>query len=412
MGTIVIGGGIIGLATAFELAHRGEAVIVVDADRAGAAASAGNAGWITPFLSTPRAAPGAFRDAVKSVLASDGPARVHIQPDPGFVTWSLRFLRASTRARHSTAVAALQSIARQALSSFDALRERGVEFEEHRAGLGVVFQQRENFEHYLPAVERTRRFGYEGSVSIYRGSEIREFDPAISSTVQAVLHLEDERHVRPESVTRGLADALVRLGGTLIEGDGVRSINAAAADGWRLRTWSGRELRAERVVVAAGQRSRALLAPLGVHVPVEVAKGTSLTATGSGLVPTHPLKLYEHMVASSPFGDKLRLSGTFDVGARGSAVSAKRLGLVLRQGRSYLEDWQPQSIERWAGHRPTSADDLPIIGAVPRHRGLYIATGHGTLGVTLGPVTGALLAREILDGDDHALLRQFRITRF
>lgn len=140
----------------------------------------------------------------------------------------------------------------------------------------------------------------------------------------------------------------------------------------------------------------------------------SLTAAGEGTSPSHALKLYEHMVACSPFdGGTVRLSGTFDIGSQNSLVNQKRLHMVVRQGLSYLSDWRPSQIEkRWAGHRPTSGDDLPIIGGVPGHPGLFIATGHGTLGVSLGPTTGALLAREMLQNEPQAVLEPFRVSRF
>jgi D-amino-acid dehydrogenase len=148
-------------------------------------------------------------------------------------------------------------------------------------------------------------------------------------------------------------------------------------------------------------------------VPLEAAKGTSMTAFGEGTAPTHPLKLYENMVACSPFGNAVRLSGTFDIGNRDFTLNRKRLDMVVRQGCSFLEDWRPTDVEiEWVGHRPTAADDLPIIGPVPGRSGLYLATGHGTLGVTLGPVTGALAAKEIARHGQQQLLEPFRLTRF
>ncbi|MGO4690159.1 NAD(P)/FAD-dependent oxidoreductase [Glaciibacter sp. 2TAF33] len=413
MSTIVVGAGAIGLSCAYELAELGEAVQVVDAAQLGAAASAGNAGWVTPFLSSPRAAPGAFGDAVRSLLTADGPLRMHPHIDPGFVSWSLRFLRASSRARHDRAVSALHDLASRAHDAFDSLHSRGVEFELYREGLGVVFKQRENLESYEQAVRRMRRFGYVGDVAVYRGAEIQQFDPAINSRVEGVMHLESERHVRPESLVRGLADAIRAQGSTIREHDAVSQIKPGDAGGWRVSLASGVELTSDRLVVAAGFATRRLLAPLGVKVPLEAAKGVSLTARGKGTVPKHPLKLYENMVACSPFDQSVRLSGTFDVGARGSEINQKRLAMVVQQGVSYLENWQPTDVElQWAGHRPTSADDLPIIGPVPGHDGLYLATGHGTLGITLGPLTGALAAKEVVGSEEQSVLAPFRLTRF
>lgn len=412
MRTTVVGAGVVGLSCAYELSEIGHRVTVVDAGTVGAAASAGNAGWVTPFLSTPRAAPGAVRDAVRSFTRTDGPARMRPHLEVGFAAWILRFLRASRKERDAAGAAALQRLARHAHSSFDSLLDRGVTFEHYTDGLGVVFKDQDNLAHYEQLLSRMRSLGYHGSASVYRGEDAAGFDPAIRRTVAGVLHLETERHVRPETLTHGLAKSLQDNGGEVIENESVRHISARAGE-WRVVTELGRELVSDHVVVAAGRATRRLLAPHGVTVPLEAAKGTSMTARGHGTAPSHPLKLYEEMVACSPFGNAVRLSGTFDIGVRDSELSQRRLDTVVRQALTFFEDWRPTDVEsQWAGHRPTTVDDLPVIGPVPRADGLYVATGHGTLGVTLGPATGALVAKEITHQEEQPVLRPFRVTRF
>jgi D-amino-acid dehydrogenase len=411
--TTVIGAGVIGLSCAYELSQLGHTVTVIDAGSVGAAASAGNAGWITPFLSTPRAAPGAVGDALRSFTSTEGPARMRPHLEFGFASWVVQFLRASTKRRNAKGTAALQQMAREAHQSFDSLLQRGVSFEQHTEGLAVVFKDAGNLDHYEQLVTRMRGLGYGGGVQTYRGREVSEFDAAIHPGIAGVLHLQSERHVRPETLSQGLAKSLQANGGQIIEHEAVRALRPATAGEWTVTTETGREVASQTVVVAAGYPTRALLAPLGVTVPIEAAKGTSMTAVGQGTVPSHPLKLYENMVACSPFGSAVRLSGTFDLGARDNVVNTKRLDMVVRQGLSYLRDWRPTDVEvRWVGHRPTTVDDLPIIGPVPGRRGLYLATGHGTLGVTLGPITGALVAEEIAHHTHQPLLTPFRLTRF
>ncbi|MDQ8704074.1 FAD-dependent oxidoreductase [Streptomyces sp. LHD-70] len=410
----VIGAGVIGLSCAYELSALGHQVTVVDAGAAGAAASAGNAGWITPFLSAPRAAPGAVRDAVRSFTSTEGPARMRPHLELGFASWVTQFLRASNKQRSARATAALQKFARHAHEHVDSLLERGVSFEHYTDGLAVVFKQADNLAHYEQLAAKIRSLGYDGEIAVHRGSDVVAFDPAISRDVAGVLHLVSERHVRPETLTAGLAKALVANGGEVIEGDPVRRVTRLPAAGkWAVDTAEGRELDADHVVFAAGFATRALLKPLGVDVPLEAAKGTSMTAYGEGLAPSHPLKLYEHMVACSPFGNSVRLSGTFDIGRRDFDLNRKRLDMVVRHGTGYLDTWRPTDIEyEWVGHRSTTVDDTPIIGPVPALPGLYVATGHGTLGVTLGPATGALAAREIALQEEQPLLAPFRLTRF
>ncbi|AQA04559.1 hypothetical protein BVC93_21415 [Mycobacterium sp. MS1601] len=413
MRTTIVGAGVIGLSCAYELAAAGHDVTVVDAAAAGTGSSAGNAGWVTPVLATPRAHPGVLTDAASSFFSKNGPARLHPHFDLGFASWVTQFLRASTARRNNEGTAALQQLAARAVAAYDSLRERGVLFEEHTDGLAVVFKQQRGLEHFRQVITRMRSLGYVGDVALHRGREVAEFDPAISSDVAGVLHVRAERHVRPETLTHGLAQAFLDNGGTLIEGDGVRAIRAPGTGPWTTETAGGREIVSDTVLVAAGIASTSLLRPMGVTLPMEAAKGTSMTAVGEGTVPRHPLKLYENMVACSPFGNSVRLSGTFDIGARDHVVNKDRLDMVIRHGLSYLQNWRPTRIEiRWVGHRPTTCDDLPVIGPVPGRPGLYVATGHGTLGVTLGPVTGALVADEMSGTAVHNVLDPFRITRF
>ena len=412
MNITVVGAGVIGLCCAFELSELGHRVTVIDAGATGAGGSAGNAGWITPFLSTPRAAPGAVRDAVRSFTSTEGPARLQPHVEPGFLEFLARFLRASNKDRSAQRTVALQSMAREAQRHLDSLASRGVEFDLYSDGLAVVFKKAENLEHYEATAAKMRGLGYVGDISVYRDGDVAAFDPAIRRDVAGVLHLVSERHVRPESLTDGLAKALASHGGQVIDHDAVTRIGSRGRN-WLVATASGREIESDQLLVAAGYPSRALLKPLGVRLPLEAAKGTSMTARGRGTVPSHPLKLYERMVACSPFGDALRLSGTFDIGRRDFKLNRKRLDMVVRHGLSYLEDWQPTDIDvEWVGHRPTSADDTPIIGPVPGRPGLYVATGHGTLGVTLGPVTGHLVAQEMALHEEQSLLAPFRLSRF
>lgn len=413
MTIVVIGAGVIGLACAYELSDLGLEVTVLDAGAVGAGASAGNAGWITPFLSVPRAAPGAVRDAVRSLFSSAAPARLRPHLEWDFASWVMRFLRACSKRRSSRATAALQALARHAHEHVDSLLERGVTFEHHTEGLAVVFKRAANLQQFRRLTDRMRSLGYVGEIEVHRGQDIVAFDPALRPDLAGVVHLVSERHVRPETLTAGLAKALAANGGAVIEHDAAVRLQSRPGGKWTVDTSEGRQLEADQVVVAAGYASRALLKPLGVPVPLEAAKGTSMTAYGRGTAPSHPLKLYESMVACSPFGGAVRLSGTFDIGRRDFELDRKRLDTVVREGLSYLKTWRPTEIDvEWIGHRPTTADDLPVIGPVPTHEGLYLATGHGTLGVTLGPVTGALAAREIAQRTEHALLTPFRLDRF
>jgi D-amino-acid dehydrogenase len=410
--TIVIGGGVVGLSCAYELAARDVAVTVLDAGQVGDGASAGNAGWVTSFLSAPRAAPGAVGDALRGMLRTGGPARVHPHLDVEFLSWVARFLRASRPAAHHRGAAALRALAEGASNGFDELAERGVAFARYRAGLAIVAKTEKSYQVYRRLAKAKAGAGFRSEIRGFRGAEIPAFDPAIRRDVYGVLHIVDDWHVRPETVTRGLARAL-RTGGSLIRESSTAHRILRRGRHWVVETNDGADYTADSVLVTAGFGTRCLLKRMDINLPLEAARGTSLTAYGDGSVPAHPLKLSEDMVACSPFCTAVRLSGAFDVGSRGIGLDRRRLGAIVERGLSYLHDWRPTHVEsRWVGHRPMAPDDLPVIGGVPGRGGLYVATGHGTLGMTLGPVTGRLVALEMTGHATEAVLEPFRPHRF
>jgi D-amino-acid dehydrogenase len=158
------------------------------------------------------------------------------------------------------------------------------------------------------------------------------------------------------------------------------------------------EFAAEQVVVANGVWSAGLLAGLGVHIPLEAAKGYSVTAVGSGTRPRHALYLTEARVGCSPFKEAVRLAGTLELAGIDLSLNERRVAAIVRAASAYLRDWRPEDLElEWAGLRPLTPKGLPLIGAVPGFSNLYLATGHAMLGVTLAPATGEALAPLVLD---------------
>jgi D-amino-acid dehydrogenase len=242
------------------------------------------------------------------------------------------------------------------------------------------------------------------------GERLRALEPALSERVRGGFYAPAERHVRPETLMRGLAEALGRAGVETVEGAAVERIERRNG-GWRVRT-DGRDLLAERVVVCAGVWSRSLLERLGVRLALEAAKGYSVTAAADGLRPRHPLYLLEAKLGCSPFEGAVRLAGTLELAGLELSLNRRRLEAITRAAASYLRDWTPAGPKlEWAGLRPLAPDGLPYIGRVPGAPGVYAATGHGMLGVTLGPATGEALVPLVLEDVVPPELEPFSLDR-
>ena len=410
MKVVVVGGGVIGLACAWFLREGGAEVVVLERDSAGMAASRGNAGWITPGLSNPLPSPGVTLQALRWMLRSDSPFLLRPRLDPDFAAWLWRFWRSSARPRYLFGMQAMLALNARTFELYDRLVADGVEFEMHKGGLLFLFLDEGAAEEEAAVLEDLRRYGYSGEVRRLTVTEAQELDPAVGDGVQGAFLAAAERYVRPESLTAGLASGLREKGVELREDTAVSAI-VADHSGWRVRT-PDEEVAADKVLVAAGAWTGRVLAPLGVKIRQEAAKGYSLTARGEGTRPRHALYLGEAKVGCSPYEAGVRLAGTLELAGIDLEPNRGRLEAVARAATRYLRDWRPVLPQlEWAGLRPLPPDGLPLIGPVPGHDGLFVATGHGMMGVTLAPSTGAALAPLILEDRPVPELRPFRIDR-
>ena len=397
MKVAVVGGGAVGLCCAWSLARRGADVVVYERDRVGSGCSLGNTGWICPGLSAPLPAPGVMGAALRGMLRPGSPVLIRPLLGPTFLRWSWGFWRACAPERYRAGLEATVALSRRTFELFDELRAAGVEFEMHSAGMVVAALTEAGLEEYATMLREAQAAGYEGDVRVLDGDAVRELEPAASEAVVGGVHAPAERYVRPESFTRGLADALRRGGAQVREGVDVGDL---------------REVDADAVVVAAGVWSGSLLRSAGVHVPLEAAKGYSVTARGSGTAPRHAFYLAEAKVGCSTFGDAVRIAGVFDLTGIDLTLRRRRIETITRSAAAYFRDWEPEDVElEWAGLRPYPPDGLPLVGPVPGTGRLYAATGHGRMGMTLAPATGELLADVVLDGAEPPELAPFGLAR-
>ncbi|MBD0291263.1 MAG: FAD-dependent oxidoreductase [Thermoleophilia bacterium] len=410
MRVAVVGGGAVGLACAHALARAGAEVVLLERGRCGEGCSYGNTGWICPALSAPLPAPKVMARALLGMWRRDSPLLVQPRLDASFVRWSWEFWRACSPERYRAGLHATVAFARPTFALFEELRAQGVAVEIHTTGMVVAARTEAGLNEYVEMVEGAREAGYEGPVELVDGDELRRREPSLDDTVLGGLVVGAERYVRPEAFTAALADALGRRGAEVREGADVRGLERRAGS-WHVLAGDD-STEAEAVVVAAGAWSGRLLEPLGIRLPLEAAKGYSVTASGEGTTPRHALYLAEAKVGASPYDGLVRLAGIFDLTGIDSRLRRRRIGAIVRASLPYFHDWRPQQIElEWAGLRPYPADGLPIVGPVPGHQGLFAATGHGRLGITLAPATGEAVRHLVLEGETPAEVRPFTVER-
>ncbi len=407
---VVVGGGVIGLCTAYALVRRGVEVCVIDRPGEVPPASWGNAGWVVPALSAPLPEPGIARYGVRAVIDPGSPLHIAVRPDLRLAGWLWSFLRHCTEAVHTAGAAATIRFAHDAQRRFDDLADHGVEFDLWKQGLTMVALDRSVAQAELDRFRPLRGHGYVLPSRVADGAELRAREPALSSAVQAGFHVSAERHVDPRTLLTGLRRWLRAGGASFREGAVARCVVEDGAVAGVVA--DGEFVPAGAVVLAAGAWTADLAAGLGCRIPLQGGKGYSLSAMDGPQV-SGPLKLLEAKTAITPFEAELRVAGTMDLDGLHLKIRQRRLAAILAAARRYLVGWEGVRVgQEWAGLRPMTPDGLPVIGRVPTAANVYVATGHAMLGVTLGPATGDHLAELITTGQVPSVLEPFRPERF
>jgi D-amino-acid dehydrogenase len=399
--TLVAGAGIIGLLTAYELIKRGDDVTLLDMGEPGHAASAGNAGWICPSLSAPLAAPGLTWTSLRWMLKPNSPLAIDPRALPHLVPFLWRFWKSCNAREYSAGLQAVARLGTNTMERFDALADDGVAFEMHEDGLLFVFTTESALEHLLPDIEAMRSYGYPTPPPL-SAREVLELEPTLSDAVTGGLYVKQDRHVRPETLARGMYDKIIALGGKFIRSR-IRHVHSRGSTTYAVHTTTG-DVEAERFVIAAGAWSGEVSAKFGFRVPIEAAKGYSITISQPAWTPNRPLYLSEAKVGVSPTDDALRFAGTLELSGIDTRLKPARLQAIRNAARKYFRaEAHGRTETEWAGMRPLAPDSLPVIGALPGRKNVFIATGHGMLGVTLAPSTGYALAEMMTNGASDVL---------
>ena len=390
---VVVGGGVSGLASALALLEAGRGVRVIDAGRVGAGASHGNCGTITPSHAPPLAAPGTVLRALKWMLTPDAPLYVPPRLDPLLWQWLLRFaLRCNARdwERSARAKAAMLNDARARLPGLIERHALACEFVE--SGEDYVFRDPRAFAHGQHELGLLRELGID--VALIEGVAYEAQEPAVKPGVAGAIRFSGDAALRPDRYVAELARAVRGLGGIIDEQRPLHSL-ATVPGGVHVQTTQG-ALQARDVVVATGAWSPQLAHAIGVPAlrrAMQPGKGYSITYSRPVLVPRRPLVLRERSVCVTAWGSGYRLGSTMEFSGFDDTLNARRLGALERGASEYLHHpIGPEVHERWFGWRPMCVDDVPIIGRVPGRDGLWLATGHGMMGVGMSAATGQLVA--------------------
>lgn len=387
---LVAGAGAIGLACAVALARAGRAVRVVEAGRVGGGTSHGNCGTITPSHAPPLAAPGTLWQALRWSIDPASPLYVRPGLDPARWAWLARFALRCRQAPWLAATAgraALLSDSRRRLA--DWVQALGLDCEYRDGGLDYVFHEPRHFAEHCRQREVLAGLGI--ATEVIDGADYLRAEPAFADGVVGAIRFPGDASLRPERYTAALA-ASARALGVVIDEDCPLQRIQADADGVTLSTPRGR-IRGRELVLAGGPWTPLMARGLGLRVPITPGKGYSITCARPPLVPGRPVVLKDHSVFVIAWEQGLRLGGTMELGGYDDRLNPTRLAAIERAARLRLR--QPgldQVLERWCGWRPMTPDDLPLLGRSPAQPHVWIAAGHGMLGISMSCGSGQLMA--------------------
>lgn len=406
---LVMGGGVIGLTTAYHLAREGAAVTLVDARRTGLGASDVNAGWICPAESAPVPGPGMIGQSLKWMLRRDSPLYIRPSLDPRFVRFMVAMWRSCNAPAQRAGFEAHLRLAQGTIEAYDDYRADGLDFELRHDGLLMAFTERTNLDHHLGLLDLASSYGRDPQVLV--GDAVREQEPKLSDRVYGGIFFPYEEHVDPGALMRALHHRLLDLGVTIVEN---APLAGAEKRGDRIVSILAGEQRftADAYVLAAGAWTGPLSRLLGVPLPVRPGKGYSIDVDPYDLQSS--VNLSDAKVAVTPLTRNLRLAGTMEFGGLDEELNQIRVGAILKAPSTYFRDWTPPEtpVPARAGIRPMTPDGLPIIGPLGELSNTYVSTGHGMQGITLGPGSALALSRLVLHGEAPEVLVPFAPARF
>jgi D-amino-acid dehydrogenase len=402
---LIVGGGIIGLCTAYYLLQRGHRVTLVERGASDHdSCSLGNAGMVVPSHFVPLAAPGMVEMGLRMMANPESPFYVRPRLNADLLDWGWRFIRSANATHVTRSAPLLRDLSLASRCAYEELAETfGNPFELVKRGLLMLCKTEKTMHEEAHLVESAERLSL--SAQVLNPQEAARIDPGVRMDIAGAVYFPQDCHLTPRKLVDCLTQAIAAGGAELLWETEVTGWRVA--DGRVLSTQTNRgELSADEYVLAAGSWSPTLLRGLHLRLPMQAGKGYSVTLPKPRQLPHLCSILTEARVAVTPMGETLRIGGTMEIAGLNETVNPVRVRGILRAVPDYFPEFGPedfktvdgQDLPVWCGLRPCSPDGLPYVGRFRRYANLSVGTGHAMMGVSLGPITGKLVSM-ILSGD-------------
>lgn len=410
MKVIVVGAGIVGVATAHALLDEGHEVAIIDREGPAAGPSQGNAGWIAHTEILPLASPKILRQVPKFLLDPLGPLSIRPAYLPRLLPWLARFLLASRPGPYERSIVGMAALQKTALPSWLALTEKtGLTRHIHRRGGLFAFTDEAMFAAAGEIAKRQAEFGI--TVDMVGPEEMKQLEPALTDRfVGGAFHPEAAHISDPRLLTEALFEAALTRGATF---EKAQIDLVTAAERPSLVGPAGFQRLADRVVIAAGAWSKPLAAALGDAVPLDTERGYNVSFSGVTGLTTRPLGFEGHGFVVTPLETGLRIGGAVEFGGLEAPPNHARTRVLYDKATGFVRDLPPfESGRLWMGFRPSLPDSLPVIGRAARSASVVYAFGHGHYGMTQSAATAQIVAALVAGRAPPVDVSHFSAQRF
>lgn len=410
----IVGGGIIGLCSAWFLQKAGCDVTIIDKGDISHGTSFGNLGMIVPSHFVPMAAPGVIAQGLRWMLDSKSPFYIKPRLNADLIQWLWHFYRSANAKQVRQSIPVLYELNERSKWLYKEMAEQdSLDFGFEERGLLMLYKTQNQAEEEEELANKAHKLGVKAE--IFNQESLKAIEPEMELDVLGGIYFSGDAHLSPNLVMSQLVTRLKTLGVNFINNTSIVDFNTQGSKINELVTAEGKEIPVDNLLLSTGSWTASLLKKAGIKIHLQDGKGYSITLNNPQVRPHIPTILTEAKVAITPMGDDLRIGGTLELSGLSKKINPNRVqGIVESVSKYYKNIDIPfnASTKVWQGYRPCSPDGMPYIGKSETLSNLFVGTGHGMMGLSLGAVTGKLISEIITEEEPTMGIELFRLNRF
>ncbi|TSD63446.1 FAD-dependent oxidoreductase [Inquilinus sp. KBS0705] len=410
---IIIGGGIIGLFSAYYLNKSGWEVEILEQGDLKDNASFGNAGMIVPSHFIPLAAPGMIEQGIRWMFDSKSPFYVKPSLSPELFGWGIKFLKAANKHHVERSAGALRDLSLLSKALYQELeKEANFDFGYADKGILMLFKTAKFEDEERHTAEKATNLGLDAQY--LTADETRKLQPDIDLDVLGAVHYHCDAHLYPNKLIAGLVKHLETAGVKIHRNTPVTAIQHNAGQITSVNS-NDKSFTGDAYLLAGGAWTPGIAKLTDLNIPMMPGKGYSFMLPEPQKRMTIPALLCEARVSVTPMDGSIRFGGTMEIGKINDKINMSRVAGIVESIPQYFPNFKPalpQPKDIWFGFRPCSPDGLPYIGLSGKYKNLAIATGHGMMGLSLAPATGKLVDEVLNHKTPSSNITQFSPSRY